>query len=56
MSAFRKIKAMVLGQNLDMDVTTTTLQQADIPVSTDSCRACTDPCDLGTFSALISCR
>lgn len=43
----RKFKAMVLGHNLDMQTTATSLEEAAIPVTRDECRACADPCDLG---------
>lgn len=43
----RKLKAMVLGQTSDVDAATATLRDAAVPVSTDDCRTCADPCDLG---------
>ncbi|GJE84120.1 sucrase ferredoxin [Phanerochaete sordida] len=46
-SQLRKLKAIVLGHNLDMDSTTANLEEANVPVSRDECRACADPCDLG---------
>lgn len=46
-SQLRKLKAIVLGHNLNMDTTTANLEEANVPVSRDSCRACADPCDLG---------
>lgn len=46
-ASLRKLKAIVLGHNTDMDSTTALLQEACIPVSTDDCRACADPCDQG---------
>lgn len=47
MSGLRKIKAIVLGHNTDMDETAATLRSASIPVSAADCRACADPCDEG---------
>ena len=44
----RKLKAMVLGHNLDMQTTAASLEDANVPVSRDDCRACADPCDIGT--------
>ena len=46
-SSLRKLKAMVLGHNLDMTTTAATLEEAAVPVSRDDCRACADPCDVG---------
>ncbi|EMD40810.1 hypothetical protein CERSUDRAFT_62787 [Gelatoporia subvermispora B] len=48
MSSLRKLKALVLGHNTDMDQTTTELQAAAIPVSTVDCRSCANPCDEGS--------
>ena len=47
MSALRRLKAYVLGHNTDMDATAAELQEAAIPVSTEECRGCADPCDQG---------
>ena len=47
MSAFRKVVALALGHNTDMDQTKAQLQEADIPVSDAPCRGCADPCDEG---------
>ncbi|KAH9899982.1 Sucraseferredoxin-like protein [Cubamyces lactineus] len=47
MSAFRKLKALALGQNTDIDQTAAQLQSAAIPVSDAPCRGCADPCDEG---------
>ncbi|KAI0832314.1 Sucrase/ferredoxin-like-domain-containing protein [Trametes gibbosa] len=47
MSAFRKLKALALGQNTDMDLTSVQLQAADVPVTDAPCRGCADPCDEG---------
>ncbi|KAI0663320.1 Sucraseferredoxin-like protein [Cubamyces menziesii] len=47
MSAFRKLKALALGQNTDIDLTAAQLQSAAIPVSDAPCRGCADPCDEG---------
>ncbi|EIW62061.1 uncharacterized protein TRAVEDRAFT_115405 [Trametes versicolor FP-101664 SS1] len=47
MSAFRKLKALALGQNTDLDLTSAQLQAADVPVTDVSCRGCADPCDEG---------
>ncbi|KIP07026.1 hypothetical protein PHLGIDRAFT_433946 [Phlebiopsis gigantea 11061_1 CR5-6] len=46
-SSLRKLKAMVLGHNLDVNTTAATLEEAAVPVSRDDCRACADPCDVG---------
>ncbi|KAI0375533.1 hypothetical protein BV20DRAFT_1040173 [Pilatotrama ljubarskyi] len=47
MSAFRKLKALALGQNTDLDLTAAQLQAASVPVSDAPCRGCADPCDEG---------
>lgn len=46
-SSLRKLKAIVLGHNTDMESTAAQLQDACIPISTDECRGCPDPCDQG---------
>ncbi|KAI0775918.1 Sucrase/ferredoxin-like-domain-containing protein [Trametes elegans] len=47
MSAFRKLKALALGQNTDLDLTAAQLQSANVPVTDAPCRGCADPCDEG---------
>ncbi|KAI0677141.1 Sucrase/ferredoxin-like-domain-containing protein [Trametes maxima] len=47
MSAFRKLKALALGQNTDLDLTAAQLQAASVPVTDAPCRGCADPCDEG---------
>ncbi|KAI0638074.1 Sucrase/ferredoxin-like-domain-containing protein [Trametes polyzona] len=47
MSAFRKLKALALGQNTDTDITSMQLQAASVPISDAPCRGCADPCDEG---------
>ncbi|KAI9066756.1 hypothetical protein FKP32DRAFT_1673600 [Trametes sanguinea] len=47
MSAFRKLKALALGHNTDMDQTAAQLQAAAVPLSDAPCRGCADPCDEG---------
>ncbi|KAI0774168.1 Sucrase/ferredoxin-like-domain-containing protein [Fomes fomentarius] len=47
MSTFRKLKALALGHNLDMNQTSHQLQAASVPVSEAPCRGCADPCDEG---------
>lgn len=51
-SQLRKLKAIVLGHNLDIDSTAASLEEASIPVSRDDCRTCADPCDLGEHTKL----
>ena len=55
MSAFRKLTAYVLGHNLDMQAISTELEEAHIPVSTEECRGCADPCDEGVFRLFLLC-
>ncbi|CDO71319.1 hypothetical protein BN946_scf184908.g76 [Trametes cinnabarina] len=47
MSTFRKLKALALGHNTDVDHTAAQLQAAAVPVSDAPCRGCADPCDEG---------
>ncbi|KAH8105945.1 Sucrase/ferredoxin-like-domain-containing protein [Cristinia sonorae] len=46
MSNLRKIKAYVLGQT-DTHVSVAELEDAHVPVSTEDCRGCANPCDQG---------
>ncbi|KAI9001116.1 Sucrase/ferredoxin-like-domain-containing protein [Trametes punicea] len=47
MSTIRKIVALALGHNTDMEQTAARLQAAAIPLSDAPCRGCADPCDVG---------
>jgi hypothetical protein len=49
MSALRKLKAVVLGHNLDMDKTRTDLAAVGVPVSDANCRACANTCSEGVI-------
>lgn len=53
MSAFRKLTAYVLGHNTDMDAIGAEIEEAHIPVSTEDCRGCGDPCDEGVLRAFF---
>ncbi|PSR74986.1 hypothetical protein PHLCEN_2v9400 [Hermanssonia centrifuga] len=47
MSSIRKLVAYALGHNTDVQSIAAQLEEACVPVSTDDCRGCADPCDEG---------
>ena len=51
-ASLRRLKAIVLGHNTDMISTCQELEEAHIPLSTDDCRGCADPCDVGVLHVL----
>ena len=53
LSKLRTLQSIVLWQNTDEESITRELEGAAVPVATDPCRSCAEPCEEGKQGLLL---